>query len=186
MFYVYAAVCYYLFVCVCEHNVWGELSQTPSACTADRHAGLCACAVGFVYLRTTERQQQLHWRISETQNNCAFDGVCLWQSLDRKWDHAEGSVCAQSLSKSRARPGGEYESLINRPRWAYGNEEQFIQCDVSKLGGICGCTEQNHPPAFTLSLFSSTNLSYCLKVSLWNSSYRSDHSSQHNSPFLHT
>lgn len=48
------------------------------------------------------------------------------------------AVCAKSLSESRARPRGEYQSLISRPRWVYGNEEQFIQCNVSKQGGICG------------------------------------------------
>lgn len=124
-----------------------------------------------------------------------FDGVCLWWWGDRKWDHAEGSVCARSLSKSGARPGGEYESLISRPRWAYGNEEQFIQCDVSKKGGICGYTRQCHfSPAFSLSQSSPSShslnstllkLSYCYKA-LWNSSYQSDHLSQLNSPFPHT
>lgn len=40
------------------------------------------------------------------------------------------AVCAQSLSKSRARPGGEYQSLISQPWGAYGNEETVdsVQC----------------------------------------------------------
>lgn len=40
------------------------------------------------------------------------------------------AVCAQSLSKSRARPGGEYQSLISQPSGAYGNEETVdsVQC----------------------------------------------------------
>lgn len=33
------------------------------------------------------------------------------------------TVCVEGLSKSRARPGAEYQSLINQPCWAYGNEE---------------------------------------------------------------
>lgn len=54
------------------------------------------------------------------------------------------AVCARSLSKSGTRPGGEYQSLISRPHRAYGNEEQFIQCNVSKQGGICGYTRHRH------------------------------------------
>lgn len=45
--------------------------------------------------------------------------------------------CEQSLSKSKARPRGEYQSLISQPRCTYGNEEQFIQCIVSKQRGMC-------------------------------------------------
>lgn len=60
------------FECACNHNVWSELLQTPSACRADCHMGLCACAMWFVYVRTTERQWQFHQLSSETQNNCAF------------------------------------------------------------------------------------------------------------------
>lgn len=33
------------------------------------------------------------------------------------------AVCAEGLSKSRAGPGGEYQSLIRQARWAYENEE---------------------------------------------------------------
>lgn len=58
------------------------------------------------------------------------------------------AVCAQSLSKSGARPGGEYQSLISRTHWAYGNEEQFIQCNVSKQGGICGYARHCHLSPF--------------------------------------
>lgn len=46
------------------------------------------------------------------------------------------AVCVHSLSKSGARPRREYQSLISRPHKAYGNEEKFIQCNVSKQGGI--------------------------------------------------
>lgn len=33
------------------------------------------------------------------------------------------AVGTEGLSKSGARPGGEYQSLISKPCWAYGNEE---------------------------------------------------------------
>lgn len=32
------------------------------------------------------------------------------------------AMCAEGLSKSRAGPGGEYQSLISQPCRAYGNE----------------------------------------------------------------
>lgn len=83
-----------LSLCVCErvwHNVWGELLQTPSAYRAAR---VCVHGhSGFVW--TTEKKQQFHQQCSQKQNNCAFDGVCLWWWGDRKWDHAEGSDCVR-------------------------------------------------------------------------------------------
>lgn len=33
------------------------------------------------------------------------------------------AVCVEGLSKSRAGPGAEYQSLISQPCWAYRNEE---------------------------------------------------------------
>ncbi len=101
------------------------------------------------------------------------------------------AVCAQSLSKSGARPGGEYQSLISRPRRAYGNEEQF---NVSKQGGICGYTRRCPlSPAFYLSPI----FSLCLSLTwFWPSlnatkyhcetahtKVMANHLSQHNSPF---
>lgn len=54
------------------------------------------------------------------------------------------AVCARGLSKSRPGAGGEYQSLISQPCLVYGNEEQFIQCNVLKLGGISGYTGRCH------------------------------------------
>lgn len=86
---------------------------------------------------------------SGTQNNRAFDAVRFVAVGRQEMRSRRGiRVRAELIEEPGPRPGGEYESLINRPRWAYGNEEQFIQCDVSKLGGICG-----YPPPPALSLF---------------------------------
>lgn len=85
---------------VWNHNVWGELLQTPPAPRADSHMGSRARALWFCFVGTTEKQQ-FHQQYSEKQNNCAFDGVCLWWWGDRKWDHAEGSgcVCAELIEE---------------------------------------------------------------------------------------
>lgn len=97
------------------------------------------------------------------------------------------AVCAKSLSKSGARPGEEYQSLISWPCWAYGNEEQFIQCKVSKQDAICGYTKHCHLSPLPLCHLILT-LPLCCKYhcETAHTKVMANHSSQKNSPFPQT
>lgn len=88
---VHLRLCHCVFVSVCETQCMGwtladTLGIQSSTVCVHGHSG-------FVW--TTEKQQQFHQQCSQKQNNCAFDGVCLWWWGDRKWDHAEGSDCVR-------------------------------------------------------------------------------------------
>lgn len=113
---------------------------------------------GLFFVCRTEKQQQFH------QPNCSLGSrtivpltafVCgVWETGNEIMLRAP-AVCAHSLSKSGARPRREYQSLISRPHKAYGNEEKFIQCNVSKQGGIYGWTRHCHPSSSSHSLDSN-------------------------------
>lgn len=111
---------------VCRSTIYGV-----NSCRHPRHLMLIVtwvrafvCALGFVYVGTTEKQQQFHRQCSENRNNRAFDGwfVCSGAQTGNEIMLRARGVRARGLWKSRAGPGGEYQSLIRRPRWAYGNE----------------------------------------------------------------
>lgn len=96
-------------VCVRNHNVCSELLQTPSTPRSWRsrgfclhvHRGFCFCANNW------ETTAVPPTTLREGENNCAFDGVCLWWWRHRKWDHAEGSGCVRRRAYWRAGPGQE-------------------------------------------------------------------------------
>ena len=75
--YVYTAVCFMsTSVCVWNHNMWSELSQTPSAPRADCHMGLCACALWFVFCATD-------WETTAVPPTMLREAeqLCLWRRL---------------------------------------------------------------------------------------------------------
>lgn len=129
-------LCVYEHKCVWIHNVWSKLLQTPSAPRADCRMGLCVhCGLLLC--------EQLRNNSSFTKNAQGSRTivpltvfVCGGGGTGNEIMLRDLAACAQSLSKSRAKPRGEYQSLISRPHWAYWNEEQFIQCNVSKQGGL--------------------------------------------------
>lgn len=108
-----------------KDNIWSELLQTPSAPRADCRMGLCARAFGFVFLC-----EQLRNNSSSTDNAhrsrtivplTTF--VCGGGETGNEIMLRALAACVEGLSKSGARPGEEYQSLINQPRRAYGNED---------------------------------------------------------------
>lgn len=96
-----------------RHNVWGELLQTPSAYRAARV--LCEL------LRNNSSSTNNAHRSRTIVPLTAF--VCGGGETGNEIMLRVLTVCVDGLSKRRARPGAEYQSLINQPCWAYGNEE---------------------------------------------------------------
>lgn len=165
-------VCVSATLCVYETTMYGV-----NSCRHPRHAELniarfvCARVLWFVFVWTAAVSATMH---RDTEQLC----LCwyLFEAVGRQEMRSCWGLwlCARGAYR-RAGPGagGEYQSLISQPRRVYGNEEQFIQCNVLKLGGISGYAERCH---LSLHLFTPhliQNLPLCYKDSLWNDSYRS-------------
>lgn len=123
-------------VCLCEAKTYGVNSGRHP-----RHPLLpvtwdfvCVCVFWGLFFLWEQLRGNSSSNNTGNGNNCAFDGVCLWWCVETGNEitlRALG-VRAEGLWESRAGPGGEYQSLIRRRRWVYGNE-QIIRGEVGSV-----------------------------------------------------
>lgn len=78
---VHLRLCHCVFVSVCD-TMYGVNSYRHPRHT-ELHGFVCTGILVLCEL-LRKKKQQFHQQCSQKQNNCAFDGVCLWWWGDRK------------------------------------------------------------------------------------------------------